>query len=507
MTSSPRAPRRVAIPDFCGRPLTLSGDARQWEAAGPEGGDCLLLGLGPEDPAALPFAASGRVFWLDCPDTRRALPDAPLPPSSWQEVTPEQAVTLAARCRRYFYRPGLRLAPEFWGPLLGRMAAACCPLPPRAVGAGPLLILPGDEHGLLHLELRHAARELGLRVLDYPPDKGGAALFPLLRRAAAHAPAMLLSVNLRGLDAEGRLAHACLAAGISVVIWCVDNPWHLLSAARGPWWRDCRICVTDASFLDGLRRAGAQHVSLLPLAVAPHMWHVPLCRREGPPLFVGRSAFPRKGSFFAAATVTPELLTEGLQLVAADDPAPPDFHWWHERLGGDCWPGTAVRCVGLGAESCSQARRVHWVREALAAAKLRLVGDDGWRDVMPGAPVEPPVDYYAGLPELYARSGAVLNVTSLLLPHSLSQRHFDVWAAHGLLLSDATPGLEIFPASLVEPMRLRRPADLPDRLEAFAASPEKTKAFCAAWREELRAKHSYARRLQTLWRLREEDGR
>ena len=79
--------------------------------------------------------------------------------------------------------------------------------------------------------------------------------------------------------------------------------------------------------------------------------------------------------------------------------------------------------------------------------------------------------------------------------------------AGNLLLSDATPGLEIFPASLVEPMRLRRPADLPERLETFAASPEKTKAFCAAWREELRAKHSYARRLQTLWRLREEDGR
>ena len=103
MTSSPRAPRRVAIPDFCGRPLTLSGDARQWEAAGPEGGDCLLLGLGPEDPAALPFAASGRVFWLDCPETRRALPDAPLPPSSWQEVTPEQAHRIGLQlCERLF---------------------------------------------------------------------------------------------------------------------------------------------------------------------------------------------------------------------------------------------------------------------------------------------------------------------------------------------------------------------------------------------------------------------
>lgn len=503
MPSSLTAPRRVVLPDFCGRPLTLSGDARQWEAAGPEAADCLLLGLGPEDPARLPFVAEARtVYWLDCPATRRALPDAPLPPSSWRKVTPEQAVGLAVRCRRYFYRPGLRLAPEFWGPLLGRMAAACCP-PSRVAGARPLLVLPGDARGLLHLELRHAAGELGLRVLEYPPDRGVPALFPTLRQAAGQGPAMLLSVNLRGLDAEGRLAQACLAAGIAVVIWCVDNPWHLLSAARGPWWRDCRICVTDASFLEGLRQAGARQASFLPLAVAPHMWRAPSCRRDGPPLFVGRSAFPRKGSFFAAASVPPPLLAEGLARVAADDPVPPDFHWWHRRLGGACWPGTAVRCVGLGAETCSQARRVRWVREALAAGGLRLVGDDGWRDVLPGAPVEPPVDYYAGLPGLYAQARAVLNVTSLLLPHSLSQRHFDVWAAHGLLLSDATPGLEIFPASLVEPVRLRRPADLPERLEALAASPGRTEELCAAWREELRLRHGYVHRLQALRRLTE----
>lgn len=497
MVLSSAAPCRVTVSDFCGRPVTLSADPRQWEAAGPEGGDCLLLGLGPEDPARLPFAASGRVFWLDCPETRQALPEAVAPPEGWQEVTPEQAVVLASRCRRYFYRPGLRLAPEFWGPLLGRMAAACCPLPPRPARAlPPLLLLPGDARGLLHLELQQAGRLLGWRVLEFPPERGGMALFPALRQAAGHGPALLLSVNLRGLDAEGRLAQACLAAGMRVVIWCVDNPWHLLSSARGPWWKDCLLCVTDASFLPGLRQAGARHACFLPLATAPHMWGAAACVRERRLLFVGRSAFPRKGSFFAASSVPPALLDEALARVREDAAEQPDFHWWHTKLGGKLWPGHDVRCAGLGAEECSQARRVHWVR-ACWSAGLRLVGDEGWRDVLPGAAVEPPVDYYTALPGLYAQARAVLNVTSLLLPHSLSQRHFDVWAARGLLLSDATPGLDIFPPSLTEPVRLGSPADVPERLEALAA-PGRTEELCAAWREELRQRHTYVQRLRQL---------
>lgn len=510
MPPSSSAPRRTVLVDFCGRPLTLSGDARQWEADGPDEGDCLLLGLGPDDPAALPFVPRERaVYWLECPETRRALHGAPLPPPSWRRVTPEEAVALSPRCRRHFYRPGLRLAPAFWGPLLGRMAAACCPPPPRpATSPPPLLVLPGDQRSLLHLELRHAAGELGWRVLEYPPDKGGPALFPIIRQAAAHAPALLLSVNLRGLDAEGRLAQACLAAGIPPAVWCVDNPWHLLSGARGPWWRDCPLFVTDASFLEGLRRAGARQASFLPLASAPHMWGAPSRPKEDRALFVGRSAFPRKKSFFAAVSVPPPLLAQGLAMVAVDDPSPPDAHWWHERLGGSLWPGAAARRVGLGAEECSQARRAHWVREALSAGGgLRLVGDGGWRDILPGVPVEPPVDYYAALPALYARARAVLNVTSLLLPHSLNQRHFDVWAAGGLLLSDATPGLALFPASLADPIRLRCPAELPDRLASLAADQRRTEALCAAWREEVRRNHTYALRLRTLWRRTMEEGR
>ena len=43
------------------------------------------------------------------------------------------------------------------------------------------------------------------------------------------------------------------------------------------------------------------------------------------------------------------------------------------------------------------------------------------------------------------------------MSEALTQRHFDVWAAGGFLLTDRTPGLDIFPRELVEPIVLRPP--------------------------------------------------
>ncbi len=217
---------------------------------------------------------------------------------------------------------------------------------------------------------------------------------------------------------------------------------------------------------------------------------------QKPPLFVGRSAFPERERFFAAARVPRGLEQEARDLLerAAGPADGPHFHWWLQKLGVSPWPGQDVRCAGLGAELCSRTNRARWVRAGLAAG-MRVVGDAGWRDLLPDCEVLPPVDYYTSLPELYQRAGAVLNVTSLLLPHSLSQRHFDVWAAGGLLLSDATPGLGIFPEALTRPMTLRSPADLPSRLVALCADPAQARELRRAWREHLRAGHSYAHRV------------
>ncbi|MGE9984369.1 glycosyltransferase family protein [Desulfovibrio sp. SGI.169] len=514
MPDHARTPRRVRLPDFAGRVLSLPDAPEAWERLG-SGAALLLLGLGPGRAWELPFARGTEVFWLEEAETLRRL-EAERPgtegrlPGHWRRITAEQAVELAGRCSVRFYRPGLRLAPDFWGPLLGRLGASLLAEHGAAVktaeegGRGPAL-LPGTERQLLHLELRQALGEAGFEpVLETLPPRGDEAhlLLAWEQLLAGRRPALLLSVNLRGLDPEGRIFYLCRALGVPVAIWFVDNPWQLLSSLRLPWWREAALFVTDASFIPGLRAAGARRVWHLPLAVAPQMWRDMPDEKEAarlalhPPLFVGRSAFPGRERFFAAARVPRPAQEEALSLLErASGPADgPHFHWWLQKLAASPWPGQEARCAGLGAELCSQGNRARWVRAGLAAG-MRVVGDAGWRELLPGCDVLPPVDYYRELPECYGRAGAVLNVTSLLLPQSLSQRHFDVWAAGGLLLSDATPGLDIFPSALTRPMTLRDPADLPRRLAVLRADPAQALELRRNWRERLRAAHTYAHRV------------
>ncbi len=538
-------PQRVRLPDFAGRAVSLPDGPEAWSCRG-EGDAVLLLGLGPESGANLPhvlpmLVKAPAVYWLESPLVARALeawrqeigllPREPLP-AHWRAVTAEQAVALAGQCRYCIYSPGLRLDPEFWGPLLGRVDAALAFPSSAARASGPMtaadkgsvrkagpVLLPGNDGQLLHQELRTALAGCGFGpVVDALPQPssgmGGAQAgredeFLARWRTLLHGgkPAFLLSVNMRGLDADGRVFELCRALGIPVALWFVDNPWHVLSGVRLPWWRDVHIFVTDASFVDSLRACGAGRVFYLPLAVASHMWRdlpdiAPPSFNMEPPLFVGRSAFPEKERFFAAASVPQALETEAATLLEASTGPQnaPHFFWWQDKLGGRLWPGYDVRRPGLGAERCAQANRRRWLLAAGAdsVGRLRVIGDDGWKPLLPGTEILPPVDYYTALPEVYARAEAVLNVTSLLLPQSLSQRHFDVWASGGLLLSDATSGLKIFPVELTEPMTLRGPSDFMVKRAWFRAHPKAAYDLRRAWREHLRAQHGYEQRIQQI---------
>lgn len=537
-------PRRICLPDFSGRVLTLPDGPESWQRLG-EGPDALVLGLGPGCPWLAGLAQTARrVCWLEHEPTLRALP--PLEtrcdtgmPQHWQRVQPEEAAKLAAHSTCYFYGPGMRLAPDFWGPLMGQVDAALLQVSsvpaaaPQDVGGasgerrggegregGPSL-LPGHDGLLLHQELHQALDACGLGpVMPLAEKIRGPEDFLALRHVfRQQRPRLFLSVNLRGLDAEGRIFHLCRNMGVPVVLWLVDNPWHVLSALRLPWWREAFIFVTDASFVPGLISAGARHVSHLPLAVAGHMWRnaMPEHAGGGPepgPLFVGRSSFPHRERFFAAARVPKELEAEasGLLERSSGPMDAPNYFWWQQRLGAADWPGMASRNAGLGAETCARGNRARWLRAIMAQAgrgagrtggdharpPLRIVGDADWHTLLPGAQILPPVDYYATLPDLYASAGAVLNVTSLLLPQSLSQRHFDVWAAGGTLFSDATPGLDIFPSSLAEPVRLRGPEDFWTRWDEARTYPARIADLRRAWREHLRNGHCYEHRVRRI---------
>lgn len=494
------APRRARIRDFAGRWLALSDSAESWRRLTPEkSGDLLLLGTGG-NLENLPFAATAiergnDVYWLEAPNVLENSGNAFQIPDKapWRKIDAQTALRIAPACEIFFHNQGMRLAPDFWGPLLARLEMELLPAK-SGVSAKPLAWLPGNSSQLLHRELLLALACAGYETVDNPSP--GASL-PALRSVwKNHVPSLALSINFRGLDSEGHIFEICDALDVPVAIWLVDNPWHVLSGIKYPWWKKASLFVTDPGFIQPLKDYGGQKVFFCPLAAAPHMWKKELPAYSAPPLFAGRSAFPDKNKFFSGLKIDPVLGKTASGLLEKAGRLP-DYHWWNERLRPVLWPGAAGRLVGLGADSISAQNRAAWVKAALAHG-LRIMGDDGWRELLPNAEILRPADYYGAMADYYGQAECVLNVTSLLLPGSLNQRHFDVWAAGGLLLTDRTKGLDLFPAELAAEISLANPAEFGERLEMLRNKAMYALELKMAWRELIFAQHQYSHRLASI---------
>ncbi len=506
-------PDRFRLDDELGRPRTLLAGPEQFDrldpvpavsqGAGPP--PLIFLGLGPE-PAEAKFLVppGATVHYVECPAFRTRMGpewEKGVPPE-WRELAPEspefldQAVARGARI--FLYRHGPRLFPSFWGPILGlcRLTRLCPGAPPVAARE---VILPAGKGDLLGPALAAAFQRA-----DLAPLRPRASLLAseLPRILAGAKPALFFSVNFEGLDSHGERFHLLDQAGIAVAVWCVDNPWHLLSGLKSPFWRQLHLFVTDVSFVHPLKEHGAEHVYHLPLAACPDVFqpapdtgYPDLAQRL---LFVGRSEFPGKSGFFAACKQDAKLWSKAEAMVEWGER--PDFDWWAREYGvREMWPGTAVRQAGFGAEEAARHRRMRCLREAAGRLPVTVFGDAAWQELAPELEdVRPPVDYYGPLASAYRDAGCVLNVTSLLLPAGLTQRHFDVWTAGGVLATDASPGLDIFPRELTEPISFRRPSELPGLVKRLMGEDSLRQELSRAWREHILASHTYDHRVTTV---------
>ena len=482
----------LSIPDELGRQRSLATGLSAYErllpAVGGNSTGTLLLGAGPfPGELAAAGALSAPIYYVECPDFERALVQQRVP-DDWIRIEPLAAAELAMRCAVWQYRQNIRLFNSFWGPILAQVRASR--LGPIGAASSSLVLLPGDEASLLTQELETSLTELGFRPLRLAEKDALTQVSRLLREER---PLCLISVNGRGLGADGLLFRLLQSLDIPTAVWLVDNAWHVLGGWRQPWWKAAHLFVTDASFVEPLRACGAQRVCHLPLGA----WMPPPERDyEGPPVreisFVGRSAFPDKEKFFSGLRCDPELLAE------ARCSARPDFSWWLSRLEiKELWPGKDVRMAGFGAETCSQQHRTDWLRAA--ADRLTVFGDAGWRALLDdAADIRPSVDYYTDLAAIYAASRYSLNITSLLLPAGLTQRHFDVWTSGGFLLMDATPGLHIFPSELVRPVCLEKPGDLLPAVERLERDPLLRQHLAEAWQACLTREHRLSHRLTSM---------
>lgn len=515
--ASPGRPRpsRPSVLDELGLTKSLPAAAGDFRTiCGPDIGetspDTLFLGLGPE-PERLPelFPEVQGARYVECPalaaqlgqnagnDWRSRIP------ANFSEAAPDDIAALArsgARC--ILYAPGQRLFPSFWGPLLARLQVALFSnaLAPRQ----RLAWLPGDDTGLLRIELREALEALGWTV-RLTGDSGIEDFRALL--AAGESPQLFLSVNFSGLDPLGESYHLLQAAGVRVAAWSVDAPLHLLSGLKSRFWQDLPLFATDAWAAETLKSMGATQAWHLPLAArardlenTPRTPSPAWAELAGRLVFAGRSAFPGKDGFFAGCSLpaAPKDNAWAEARAMLDQGQRPGFDWWLERLNiHTLWPGAEVRRAGFCAEETGRAWRTLCLGRAHTDLGLLTVfGDAGWKDLLPeSTDLRGVVDYYTTLPDIAASAGANLNLTNPLLPRGLTQRHFDTWAWGGLLLSDATPGLDIFPAELTREITFKAPRDLAPHFRALTSSPALAADLKRAWRAELARAHTYGHRV------------
>lgn len=495
----PVRPLRVKAQNEIGKTSSLPDGHSAFTRFG-HGSQDIFLGLGPRpDRLQNMIGTTRRALYIESPyfadqmdsSWHQAIPST-FTKIGPEDLTPERIST----SRVWTYTPGRRIVPSFWGPILAKVHLLQARLfdPPKE----NLVLLPSAQDGLIVPEIAHALRQQHIRPLVLPDTLSSTELTDLLATAQ---PKLFLSVNLAGLDAYGEHFYLLREAGVSVIAWLVDNPFHLLSKCKAPFWKQIPLGVTDDWFIAPLKKMGARPFHL-PLATDPEFFQAPKnasgTDRPTEVTFVGRSAFPQKKGFFAGSNIPSTWYDQARKKLTSG--RIPDFAWWLKKLEiTSLWPEKEVRRAGLGAEESALGWRAVCLNQAAQASRLTIVGDDGWKTRLTHPfTLHPPMDYYGPLAAWYNQASITMNMTSLLLPHGLTQRHFDVWAAGGFLITDTTPGLAIFPEELTREITFNTPSDIPALIRTFAEESPRKLHLRTAWRKEILAHHTYTHRIEKI---------
>lgn len=488
-------PKRISVINETGKRQSLPSGREYFELI-PGTGIPIFLGLGPypsEINKIFPEIVEADYIENEALFTTSSEKISPAP-SCLKKLKPEQlSSTRLSKAPLIIYSPSRKIFPSFWGPIISKaLLGRHNPIKPSGKN---LIWITGDSNSLLTQELIEAAKQSGLQARIITPDNLHRNLLPLLDQET---PEIILSINFSGLDKYGDNYYLLREAGVKVAVWMVDNPFHILSGLKSTFWHQVPLLVTDQWFVKPLIDHGAGKVAHMPLATdtslfLPKAAKAPENMRDI--IFVGRSEFPDKKSFFAGCSMNRDEYSLAEEMIR--NRKKPDFEFWvNKDIPDNFWPSSDIRRSGFKAEECGRL----WRSACLESVqnKLTLFGDINWENFLPYADIRQPIDYYTTLPVVYHTGKVTLNMTSPLLPDGLTQRNFDVWAAGGFLLTDKTNGLNIFPDDLVDTITFEGPDQIPDLCDNFLTSPDLRKEISNNWRQLILEKHTYKHRIKQL---------
>jgi spore maturation protein CgeB len=270
------------------------------------------------------------------------------------------------------------------------------------------------------------------------------------------------------------------------------------------------IFVWDPTYIPEVRALGFERVFPLPLATDPEVFSPERAamggRRPKGVVFVGNSMIPPLQEKFARLPDSPAfrelfmglyrafsrqpfrrldslLKSEGLE----DHPLLQDL----DRQGF-----TDLEAALLWKATLEY--RLACVRKLLPFTP-EIYGDAGWRQLLgKGVILQPEVNYYDELPQVYGTSAINFNATSLQMKAAVNQRVFDAPAAGGFLLTDFREQLaELFKVG-EEVVCFREPGEIPELVRFYLKNPKVRRKVTAKARRRVLAEHTYRHRVAAM---------
>lgn len=460
----------------------------------------LFLGLGAGIEDILPYCEKKeQIFYLE--HEKFAEQIHLKVPENFIKLTEKELVNLCdknffAGTDILFYKQNLQLFPSFWNNTLIELRnRALSPTFSQSAYKQNYIFLSGGKNDLLHRELCRSIQDIGC----IPLEIGGKTLQEILEFLDAKPPVLYLAINAQCLDGNGIIYEQLKHKHIPLALWFVDNVWNILSCFSQSWWKECNLFLTDFSFAGELQNEGAKNIFPLPLAshnLPANYQPIP----EIPLFFVGNSSFANKNAYFSGCKLEHDFkqnLYRTIQKNLFVQKELPNFHSIYQELlpNQPLWQNKNGRTAGYATTKADLYLRKLWL-EGLSPL-IHIMGDSAWQDILSTTHTfYKPVDYYNTLPTYYKNSLFTLNLTSLLMPANLSQRHFDVWKHHGFLLSSPSKGMEIFPQDIQSIITVNNPQDCLNRLELLLTKPALKTEIQKTMQEEISKNHRYTHRLQ-----------
>ncbi len=362
--------------------------------------------------------------------------------------------------------------------------------------AARVLLLDGNYHLVdaceqALVQLGHTVTRLAL------PTRVDEVVRGLLWNLVQHEPDMVLTINHMGFDDSGHVAELLESLQIPVAVWYVDSPLFVLRSERFPAPAYTTAFTWESGYTPLLLAAGATHVHNLPLAVSPAFLTPTLpAHNVGPLLFVGDSMATAISKWKGRVTTRGRPVAEAIRQALLND-----RHADIWSLAKSLWPNSPPT-ARLDAIAYATWRATADYRTglltALAAHGLQIVGDAGWRRLLPQARLTPPINHGPEVASLYAGAAININATSLQMPKAVNQRLFDVPAAGGFLLTDAQNDVARLFHPETEVATYRDAAELREKVSYYLAHPEVRATIVRSAQERIRTAHRYEHRLAEL---------